>query len=462
MFFLKSLLKLGGSKAAAKFQDDEKPFLDHLEDLRGTLMKVVGTLIISTLLAFLFYKQLINIINYPVEQAGYDSQLLVLSPFEGFMSVLKVCLYSGLVCSFPLILYFIGEFVIPGLNDKEKKLIMPVIIASFLLFAAGVLFAYFVAIPRALNFFQHFNEGVEIQTELRFKYTVSFVTMLCLAFGLCFELPVVVMTLVKLELLNSKMMRDTRSYAIIAMFILAAIITPTPDIATMSLLAGPMILLYEICIWLAWGLERKSAKAEAREKEREHKALVESQKRAKKRADAEDADTTDEASSDDDTGSSSAPAGTLAYDPANEATFDDDNHGDEDQGSDTTDDVANDPSGDDPDAAAHDEYHSGMPGDDDHRDSSSDSVWNSNASHDDGGHDSTDHEDDPHHYDHHYHDDYYSGPTEELKRSLREELKVELKEDIKMELRNELKDELLEELRTELRKEFGDGERQKD
>ena len=202
MFFLKKFIKFGTGAAAKKFEDTEKPFLEHLEDLRGTLMKVVGTLLISTIVAFFFYKDLIAIINFPVEQAGYDPQLIVLSPVEGFMSVLKICLYSGLIFSFPLILYFIGEFVIPGLNEKEKKLIIPVVIISFLLFASGVLFSYFVVIPRALEFFQQFNAGVEISTELRFKYTVSFVTMLSLVFGLCFELPVVVMSLVQLDLLD--------------------------------------------------------------------------------------------------------------------------------------------------------------------------------------------------------------------------------------------------------------------
>ena len=165
MFFLQKLFKLGTTAAAKKFGDTEKPFLDHLEDLRGTLMKVIGTLVISTIIAFIFYKDLINIINYPVEQAGYDARLLVLSPFEGFMSVLKICLYSGLILSFPILLYFIGEFVIPGLNKKEKKLIIPVIIASFLLFASGVLFSYFVVIPRALAFFQ--EPGRELADEIR-------------------------------------------------------------------------------------------------------------------------------------------------------------------------------------------------------------------------------------------------------------------------------------------------------
>ena len=182
-------------------------------------------------MAFVFYKDLIEIVKLPIEKANLagadlETSLSVFSPVEGFMSVIKICLYAGLISSFPLLLYFIGELIIPGLNEKEKKLIIPVVFGSFILFATGVLFAYYVVIPRALVFFDTFNSGVGIDTDLRFKYTVSFVTMLSLVFGLCFELPVVVLTLVKLGLLDSKMMRATRSYAIVAMFVLAAVITP--------------------------------------------------------------------------------------------------------------------------------------------------------------------------------------------------------------------------------------------
>ncbi|MED5586242.1 MAG: twin-arginine translocase subunit TatC [Verrucomicrobiota bacterium] len=431
MFFLKKFIKFGSGAAAKKFKDTEKPFLEHLEDLRGTLMKVVGTLVISTIVAFVFYKQLIDIINYPVEQAGYDSRLLVLSPFEGFMSVLKICLYAGLIFSFPLILYFIGEFVIPGLNEKEKKLIIPVVLISFLLFASGVLFSYFVVIPRALEFFDVFNERVGIDTQLRFKYTVSFVTMLSLVFGLCFELPVVVMSLVKLDLLNSQMMRSTRSYAIVIMFVLSAVITPTPDIFTMSLLAGPMVLLYELCIWMAWWLERKTAKREELEREEERKALVKSMEMQKKREKAKEVQSTD---------GPAAVSGTREYDPENEAVY-------------------HDETGDDPkdESAAFDEYHTGLQDDSSPVDPTSDAVWNQGTGEEsasDSGHDHDadhyDHHDhhDPYHYDHGYHDDgYYSGPTEELKRSLREDLKTELKEDLKAELKAELKSEIIKELK---------------
>ena len=138
--------------------------------------------------------------------------------------------------------------------------------------------------------------------------------MLCLVFGLCFELPVVVLTLVKLDLLNSKMMRATRSYAIVAMFVLAAVITPTPDIFTMSLLAGPMVLLYEFCIWMAWYMERKEAKKEARRQERDRQTLIDRQQ--------------DSPGKDDGNGPAnlkSKDTGTLEYNSDNEVIYEDQN-----------------------------------------------------------------------------------------------------------------------------------------
>ena len=127
MYFLKKLLSIGGNAASKKFQDQEKPFLDHLEDLRGTLFKTISTLVISTIVAFVFYKDLIEVVKYPIIKANaggnadFDTSLSVFSPVEGFMSVIKICLYTGLIASFPLLLYFIGEFIIPGLNQKRKK-----------------------------------------------------------------------------------------------------------------------------------------------------------------------------------------------------------------------------------------------------------------------------------------------------------------------------------------------------
>ncbi len=430
-------MSIGGNAAAKKFQDQEKPFLDHLEDLRGTMIKVFGTLIVSTIIAFIFYKDLIEVIKYPIIQANeaganLATDLKVFSPVEGFMSVIKICLYAALVVSFPILLYFIGEFIIPGLNKKEKKLILPVVAASFILFTIGVLFAYFVVIPRALEFFDSFNAGVDISTDLRFKYTVSFITMLCLVFGLCFELPVVVLTLVKLDLLDSKMMRATRSYAIVAMFILAALITPTPDIFTMSLLAGPMVLLYEFCIWMAWYMEWKEAKKEKIRQKRDREALIENQQNRD-----------NENGSDND---SSSDTGALEYNPDNEVIY-------EDQRSDVIEE--ND------EGAAFDEYHTGLNDETEPVDPTSDSVWGYSDQAKGGSvPEESDTYTDDHHYDHDYHDHgyygdgYYSGPTEELKKILQADLREDLKNDIMHDIRQELKDELKAELIEELEKDL--------
>ena len=445
MFFLKKLLSLGSNAAAKKFRDKEKPFLDHLEDLRGTMIKVFGTLIVSTIIAFIFYKGLIEVIKYPIIKANeaganLDTELRVFSPVEGFMSVIKICLYAALIGSFPILLYFIGEFIIPGLNKKEKKLILPVVFASFILFSIGVVFAYFVVIPRALEFFDSFNAGVNISTDLRFKYTVSFITMLCLVFGLCFELPVVVLTLVKLDLLNSKMMRSTRSYAIVAMFVLAAVITPTPDIFTMSLLAGPMVLLYEFCIWMAWYMERKEAKKEARRQERDRQVLIDRQQ--------------DSPGKDDKNGPGnlkSPDTETLEYNPKNEVIY-------EDQNSDVIE--------EDDESAAFDEYHTGLNDEKEPIDPTSDSVWGYSDQAKGGSvPEESDTNTDDHHYDHdhgYYGDGYYSGPTEELKKilqaELREDIKHDIMHDIKQELKDELKAELLEELGKDLKDEGSEEE----
>ena len=465
MFFLKHLAKFGGGAAAKKFQDEEKPFLEHLEDLRVTLFKILITLLLSTIAAFVFNKQLIGIIQYPLSLAGIETVGDSFGPVEGFMGVLKICLYAGLLCSFPLILYFIGEFVIPGLTDKEKKLVIPVVLASFVLFGAGVCFAYFIVIPRALEFFIQFGEERNIMMDLRFRYAVSFITMMCLAFGLCFELPVVVMTLVKLDLLNSRMMRNTRSYAIVAMFIVAAIVTPTPDIFTMSLLAGPMIILYEACIWMAWWMERKRERLEAAEREREKRALIEHKKRERARREAREAEEA-EALADGQRATKKAAGGTVPYSPDNEAVFDEGGSAGDDEGVERDgDSVGEAPPG--ADAAGVDPgYHSGLEEAGDAIDPESDEVWGYTPGvpidsghgddpyhHGDHGHDDYH---DPHHYDHHYHhDDYYSGPTEELKRMLREELKADLKQEIMMEIKAELKSELVAELREEFGRDRG-------
>ena len=438
MFLLKKLFKLR-EKQNSKFQDEEKPFLDHLEDLRSMLMKIIITLLVATIVTFVFNKELLEMIKWPILASGIPKEAVnpgVFSPVEGFTTIIKICLYAGIVLTFPFLLYFIGEFVVPGLNQKEKKLLLPSLAIGFSLFLIGVVFSYFIVIPRALDFFYHFSVDRGIEFDLRLSYYVSFVTQLTLVFGLCFELPVVVMIFVKLELLSFKLMSETRSYAIVIMFIVAAIITPTTDILTLCMLAGPMIVLYEICIWMAYFIEKKKlrleqAEEEERNRKREERALKAAAAPAEIAEKSESADVAETESKEANVTESPSIIVPQAREEVKEFGYDPDN--------------AIALPGED--TSEVDEFTAEVEKTTPVYDAYGDDHWKASDTSGDSHSPTPDHDPYHHdHHDHHYHDDYYSGPIEELKRELREELIDELKGQIKAELR----DELLVELRKEL------------
>jgi sec-independent protein translocase protein TatC len=187
------------------------------------------------------------------------------APAEGFMLSMKLSLFAGIIVSFPLLFFFLLEFILPGLTGKERKMIFPALSIGFGLFLTGVTFAYFVVVPQALEYFHEYSANIGIVDNWRIGLYISFVTSFTLIFGLVFETPVVIMVMVKLGLLTSGTMRRTRGWAVVIMLVAAAVITPTGDMFSMSLMAGPMIIMYEICIWLAWFHERKQRRLEAEE-----------------------------------------------------------------------------------------------------------------------------------------------------------------------------------------------------
>ena len=184
-----------------------------------------------------------------------------LKPTESFMLSMKLSFFAGIILSSPLLLMFILKFVLPALDAKQKRMLWPAMAIGFGLFLTGVSFAYFQVLPRALLFFYAWSAKLGISNDWRIGEYIGFAIHSTLLFGLAFELPVVVMILVRLGLLDYSIMSGTRAYAITAIFILAAVLTP-PDIITQALLAAPMILLYEICIWLAYFDGRKKRRLE--------------------------------------------------------------------------------------------------------------------------------------------------------------------------------------------------------
>jgi sec-independent protein translocase protein TatC len=247
-------------------QDAEiKPFIEHLEDLRWMLIKMLAVLSVTVVLSFLCARPLLAVIKWPLERIGQDPEtfLRTLQVVGGFNLAMQLALYAGIVLACPLLLYFLAQFILPGLTAREKRLLAPAFSAGIGLFLAGAALAYFVVIPAGLRFFIEYNKYLGIRSEWTIDNYVAFVSHMTLAFGLCFELPLVVLVLAKLGIVSHKFLREKRSYVIVLIFIGAAVITPTTDMLNQTLLALPMCLLYEACIWIAWWMERARAQREA-------------------------------------------------------------------------------------------------------------------------------------------------------------------------------------------------------
>jgi sec-independent protein translocase protein TatC len=250
-----------------KFRDlpeseTSKPFLEHLEDLRWTIVKMAITLAIAMIVCFALRSTLVRILQAPLRDVGSQiGTLKALGITDSIVISFHLAFYAGIVLSFPLLLYFLAEFVLPALTAVEKRFLFPAIGVSFALFLLGVVLCYFWLLPKTILFFFRDTESMGWEPTWTVQQYYSFVTRFTIGFGVAFELPVVVLALVRFGLLTYRFMARTRPYAVVLIFILATIITPTPDILTLIAMALPMCLLYESCIWIAWLMERRSAKS---------------------------------------------------------------------------------------------------------------------------------------------------------------------------------------------------------
>jgi sec-independent protein translocase protein TatC len=238
--------------------ETSRSFLEHLEDLRWTIAKVAITLVIAMILCFAFRATLVRVMQVPLHEV--NPQVGALRAFgitDSITISFHLAFYAGIVLSFPLLLYFLAEFVLPALTVMEKRFVLPAIVVSFSLFLFGVLVSYFWLLPKTILFFVRDTQSLGWTPAWTVQQYYSFVTRFTMGFGLAFELPVVVLALVKFELVTYRFMSRTRPYAIVLIFVLATIITPTPDILTLIAMGLPMCLLYESCIWISWAMERR-------------------------------------------------------------------------------------------------------------------------------------------------------------------------------------------------------------
>ena len=241
--------------------ETSKPFLEHLEDLRWTIVKMAITLLCAMVLCFAFRTSLVRILHAPLREIDPQiGALRALGITDSIVISFHLAFYAGIVISFPILLYFLAEFVLPALTALEKKFLIPAILVSFGLFLLGVFICYFWLLPKTILFFFRDTQSLGWAPTWTVQQYYSFVTRFVIAFGLTFELPVVVLALVRFGLITYRFMARTRPYAIVLIFVVATIITPTPDVLTLIAMSLPMCLLYESCIWIAWGMERRAAK----------------------------------------------------------------------------------------------------------------------------------------------------------------------------------------------------------
>lgn len=240
-----------------EIEDGKMSLTDHLVELRKRLTRALIAIGIGFFACY-YYKDLIfNIVTKPLTTVlPKNSYLIYTGLTEAFFVYMKLAFFASLIITSPFILYQIWKFIAPGLLPAEKKYVVPFVISSTFLFLGGILFGYFIALPPAFEFFVSFNNKY-LQAMISFgDYLSMFVTFL-LGFGLSFELPVFMFFLAKLGIVNSRMLSKQRRYAILVIFIIAAILTPSPDALSQILMAAPLMFLYEVSIFVTKFVEKK-------------------------------------------------------------------------------------------------------------------------------------------------------------------------------------------------------------
>ena len=230
----------------------EQPFVQHLIELRDRLVKAtIGIAFAAAVLAiFPGPAELYDLLAAPlVAQLPVGATLIATSVISPFLVPLKILLMAAFLLALPVVLYQVWAFVAPGLYSHEKKLVLPLVISSTVLFFTGVAFCYFFVFGQVFKFIQSFAPK-SITAAPDIEAYLSFVLTMFIAFGMAFEVPIVVIVLARMNVVSIQKLKDFRSYFIVLAFIIAAIVTP-PDVVSQLALAIPMCLLYEVGIWAA-------------------------------------------------------------------------------------------------------------------------------------------------------------------------------------------------------------------
>jgi sec-independent protein translocase protein TatC len=253
-----------------ELKGSEAPLLEHLVELRKRLIYSLAAVMGFFIVCFIFAKQIYDLLLVPYQWAsgGSEVKLIFTAPQELFFTYMNVALFGAIFLSFPMIAAQIYAFVAPGLYKRERRAFIPYLIATPVFFLLGGMLVYFVVTPMALHFFlgmQQTGPGdVQIEMQTRVSEYLGFVMTLIIAFGICFQLPVVLTLLARIELVTTEQLAKGRKYAIVGILALAAFLTP-PDPISQIGLSLPMYALYEISIMSVRWVERQRKAREAAE-----------------------------------------------------------------------------------------------------------------------------------------------------------------------------------------------------
>ena len=243
---------------ATRAVDDKMPFLEHLGELRTRIVRSLIALMAGTLVALYFSERLVDWLAKPVTALGYE--LVFTAPAEAFWVQMKVGLILGLFIASPAILWQVWAFIAPGLHGHEKKYAAPFVILGSVMFMAGGAFSLYVVTPSAIKFLLGYARP-GLKPMITIENHIDFLLKFTLAFGAVFELPLAITLLSRMGVVTAKMLAKHRKYAILGAFIAGAVLTPTPDAFNQTLMAGPIIILYEVGILCARIFGRRPAPA---------------------------------------------------------------------------------------------------------------------------------------------------------------------------------------------------------
>jgi len=250
-------------------KDAEKPFLEHVEDLRAVILKCAAAIGAGAVVGIAGIGTVMEILRRPLVEAqggpgtAAPGTLLALQVTDPMTVTLQIGLGAGILIALPAVLYFIGDYLLPALEPKERRLLLPTFLAGALLFLLGAAFCYFLVLPRALAFFQNFNRWLGLETSWTMASYTDFALQMLVGFGLSFELPLVMVLLARLGILRRVTVVEHRRHAVVILLLVAACVTPTSDPFNLALMFVPLYGLFELGLaGMGWA-ERKAALANA-------------------------------------------------------------------------------------------------------------------------------------------------------------------------------------------------------